>query len=581
MYSGKNVSIWVSAYALGGRSTKRWGALAVAMGLIAFTFDFLFAISLQRFFISIGLIQGGNETSFLGPLRSLAFEATLFLAAGVCRSLVIWLNSVATGISQVAFESSARRKISQWALWESRTSTGRASTLFNDIVVGSGAAVSTSYYLMGRIFMILALIVTLLYYSPALTSIVVLLLLLATPLHRQLDRSLTRASETIQHSLASASDRLMRGVKNSIFLHIHGILGLEVAGQRRLIGNYERSSRQYYSLASTRSVAPQVLGLVVVVFIATQGSGVFSQDKGALVAYLYLVMRFFQTSSDVARVTANIRGNWPRLNVLVDWHRKEFLPDRVRMNAEIEEGHAQFAAPNAVGLSLQNVSYSWGESPPVLSNASIEFPAGSTTVVLGPSGVGKTTLLLLLCRLVAPGTGRVIVHFSGSSHDLKDVRQQILSVTAYVGPDPFVISGTIRDFLMFGQEKEIGDTQLFEALEQAHCNFVKGLPDGLDHHIAEHGAGLSAGQKQRLSIARALLRRPRLLLLDEATSNLDSESERAIVDTIQALRGSITIVAVTHREALKTAADTILNFEGHGQVTLLQQSASTERQENH
>ena len=162
---------------------------------------------------------------------------------------------------------------------------------------------------------------------------------------------------------------------------------------------------------------------------------------------------------------------------------------------------------------------------------------------------------------------------SSSNHDLKDARQQLLSVTAYVGPDPFMISGTIRDFLMFGQRHEISDAQLFEALEQAHCEFVKNLPDKLEHRIAEQGAGLSAGQKQRLSIARALLRKPRLLLLDEATSNLDNESEHAIIDTVQSLRGSVTIVAVTHREALKAVADTILNFEGNGRVSVHRQPA--------
>lgn len=580
MFSESDLSNLVSAYALGGRSTKRWGALAVAIGLIAFAFDFLFAISLQRFFISIGLIQGGNETSFLGPLHSMAFETTLFLFAGISRSLVTWLNSVATGTSQVGFESAARQKISQWALWEGRASTGRVSTLFNDIVLCSAAAVSTSYYLVGRILMLLAALGTLLYYSPALTGVVLLLLVLAAPLHRQMDRSITRASGTIQKSFSGVSDRLMRGVKNSIFLHIHGILGPEISDQRQLIGKYERSSRQYYALASARGLIPQVIGLVVVVIIATQGSGVFSENKGDLVAYLYLVMRFFQTLSDTTRVTANIRGNWPRLDVLTRWYRDEFLTERTRMDRETKEGHGQVSRPDSIGFSLRDVTYSWGDGNPVLANVDIEFPAGSITVVLGPSGVGKTTLLLLLSRLVSPQTGRVVVNLPDGSHDLEEVREQILSVTAYVGPDPFVISGSVRDFLMFGQWREVSDAEIFGALELAHCDFVQGLPGGLEYRIAEQGAGLSAGQKQRLSIARALLRKPRLLLLDEATSNLDNESERAIIDTVQSLRGKVTIVAVTHREAMKVAADTILKFEGNGQVTHLPQDASAGQQAN-
>lgn len=285
----------------------------------------------------------------------------MFVFAGVCRSLITWLNSVATGISQVAFESSARRKISQWALWEGSTSTGRVSTLFNDIVLCSAAAMSTVHYFVGRVLMLVASLLTLLYYSPALTGVVLLLLVVATPLHRRLDKSITRASGTIQQSLSGVSDRLMRGVKNSIFLHIHGILGPEVSGQNRLIGNYERSSRQYYALASARGVLPQVLGILVVALIATQGSGVFSENKGDLVAYLYLVMRFFQTLSDTARVTANIRGNWPRLNILANWYRDDYSPGRSRMDRDTEAGHESVVRPDSVGFSLQDVSYSWSE----------------------------------------------------------------------------------------------------------------------------------------------------------------------------------------------------------------------------
>jgi ABC-type multidrug transport system fused ATPase/permease subunit len=554
--------------------------LAVASGLIAFAFDLFFAISLQRFFVSIGLIQGGNETAWFGPLRSLAFETMMFVFAGVCRALITWLNSVATGISQVAFESSARRKISQWALWQGNTSTGRVSTLFNDIVLCSAAAMSTFHYFVGRVLMLVASLLTLLYYSPVLTGVVLLLLLLATPLHRHLDKRITRASGTIQQSLSGVSDRLMRGVKNSIFLHIHGILGPEVSGQNRLIGKYERSSRQYYVLASARGVLPQVLGILVVALIATQGSGVFSQNRGDLVAYLYLVMRFFQTLSDTARVTANIRGNWPRLNILANWYRDDYSPGKSRMDRDTAAGHEFAVRPDSVGFSLQDVNYSWSEGNPVLANVSIELPAGGITVILGPSGVGKTTLLLLLSRLVAPETGKVVAHFPDGSHDLGDVRQRVLSVTSYVGPDPFVIAGSVRDFLMFGQWQEVSDAEMLDALELAHCDFVQGLPGGLEYRIAEQGAGLSAGQKQRLSIARALLRKPRLLLLDEATSNLDNESERAIIDTVQSLRGSVTIVAVTHREAMKVAADTILTIEGNGQVTLFPQEASAGQQEN-
>lgn len=564
----QGITVWKTAFALGGRSTWRWGVLGMVAGLAAFGFDVLFAITLQRFFVSIGLVQGGGETAVLGAIGSGTEEAALFLLAGLLRAGLAWVNNVATGISQVAFESAARQKIVQWALWEGRTSSGRVATLFNDVVVHSGGAVSTSYYLLGRLLMIAAAFLTLLTYSAFLTGIVALILVAALPLHRQIDRRISGASTTIQRSLAATSDRLMQGVKNSIFLHIHGMFGKEVVGQHRLVGQYERASRRYYGLASARAIVPQMLGLFVVVVIAIKGAGVFTENKADLVAYLYLVMRFFQALSDAARVTANIRGTWPRLEVLTDWHVAEFAPATARMDAALSESRTRPAVPDFVGLRLEDVSFSWGDAGKVLNRASIDFPAGSATVILGPSGAGKTTLLLLLSRLVAPDQGRVIATLPDGAHDLADVRQKVLSATAYVGPDPFVISGSIRDFMRYGQDRETGDDEMHHALKQAHCEFVPALPGGLDYQISEQGAGLSAGQKQRLAIARALLRRPRLLLLDEATSNLDAGSEQAIIDAVRGLHGMVTVVAVTHREALRAIADTILIVEGGGSVRL-------------
>lgn len=570
MISRKDFSTWGAAYAVGGQSANRWGGLSVVTGLLAFGFDFLFAISLQRFLGAIGLISPGDGLDglpFLGPVQSTYFEAVFFLAIGICRSLVVWANSVSTGVCQVAFEANAKRKVSQWALCDGSAATGRVANLFNDIVLCSGAAVSTSYYLLGRVLMVIAAIATLFYYSEILTAFLMIVLVVASPLHRYLDRRITFASKNIQQALANVSDRLMTGVKNSIFLHIHGILGKEVSEQRKLVSRYERSSREYYSLSSSRSVVPQILGIIVVVIIAVQGSESFASSKGDLVAYLYLVMRFFQTLSDAARVTANIRGNWPRLKLLVDWHDSEYSRVHKKMETELSEEGRVSDVPQSVGLSLRGVSYSWPDGEKVLDQVNLDFPAGSSTVVLGPSGTGKTTLLLLLCRILEPTNGQVLVNLSGVTMPIEEARDELLSTASYVGPDPFMISGTIREFLMFGQNKELDDIDFLEALKQAHCDFVCSLPEGLEHRLAEQGGGLSAGQKQRLSIARALLRKPRLLLLDEATSNLDADSEQAIIDTVRSLHGTVTVVSVTHRDALREVADTIIQFEGNGKLS--------------
>jgi len=124
-----------------------------------------------------------------------------------------------------------------------------------------------------------------------------------------------------------------------------------------------------------------------------------------------------------------------------------------------------------------------------------------------------------------------------------------------------LFAGTVGDNLRYGRP-DAGDEQVYEALRLAHAEvFVRGLPDGLDTPVGEGGSGLSGGQKQRLAIARALLPQPRLLLLDEATSALDAESEQRIRDSIEALKGRCSIVAIAHRLSTVRQADRILVLE--------------------
>jgi ABC-type bacteriocin/lantibiotic exporter with double-glycine peptidase domain len=121
---------------------------------------------------------------------------------------------------------------------------------------------------------------------------------------------------------------------------------------------------------------------------------------------------------------------------------------------------------------------------------------------------------------------------------------------------PVIISGTVRDNLLYGNATHlIEESDFDEALKLSGCSFVKNLPGNLSYELTEQGEGLSAGQKQRLALARALLRKPKVLILDEATSNLDAATESALVDTLIELKSYITIVAVTHRDALLKIAD--------------------------
>jgi ATP-binding cassette subfamily B protein len=213
-------------------------------------------------------------------------------------------------------------------------------------------------------------------------------------------------------------------------------------------------------------------------------------------------------------------------------------------------------------VRFDRVSFSYQDQP-TLHELSLDAPAGHTIALVGPTGAGKSTVLALLARFYEANSGTITIDGTPIHTLAKDsLRGQL----AYVTQEPFLFNGTVRENLLLAK-RSATDAELRKALATAHAaGFVEALPKGLDTNVGERGVKLSGGEKQRLSIARALLRDAPVLLLDEATASVDAETERQIQDALERLMAHRTCLVIAHRLSTIRKAHRIHVLE-HGRVT--------------
>lgn len=215
-------------------------------------------------------------------------------------------------------------------------------------------------------------------------------------------------------------------------------------------------------------------------------------------------------------------------------------------------------------LKAEHIDFEYEVDKPILHDVSFEAKPNMIVAFAGPSGGGKSTIFQLLERFYEPTRGTISI----GSHNIEDVslnswRSQI----GFVSQDSSIMAGTIRDNLTYGVGKNFSDERLWEALRLAYADkFVAKMPEKLNTQVGERGVKVSGGQRQRLAIARAFLRNPKILMLDEATASLDSESEAMVQQALEQLMRNRTTLVIAHRLSTIVDADKIYFIE-NGEVT--------------
>jgi ABC-type multidrug transport system fused ATPase/permease subunit len=298
------------------------------------------------------------------------------------------------------------------------------------------------------------------------------------------------------------------------------------------------------------------LPLVATVILLVAGAirivgGVLTPGDMVSVAYL------FSLSAVPVRLVGYVI--WEMASSLAGWER---VADVLAVDEKVPYGDLKATiAGEGADLDSLEIAFSYGGEAPILRGIDFDVESGSTLAVVGATGSGKTTLVLLLARLWDPDTGSISI----DGRDLRNfARSELAAEVAYVPQSAFLFDDTVRGNITLGASLPHEVVEEAARMAGAH-QFISDLPKGYDTQIGERGTTLSGGQQQRLALARALVRKPRLLLLDDATSAVDPSVEAEILRRLTKAELPATVVLVAYRRASITLADQVVYIE-HGRV---------------
>ncbi|MFF7010592.1 thiol reductant ABC exporter subunit CydD [Streptomyces fimicarius] len=530
------------------RATRLFLAAVVALGLVGALLVIAQAMLIAE------IVVGGFE----GGLTVTALRTPLLLLAAVAlgRALVAWLTELAAHRASAAVKSELRGRLLERAArlgpdWLSGQRTGSLVALatrgidalddyFARYLPQLGLAVVVPVAVLARIvtedWVSAAIIVV------TLPLIPLFMILIGWATQSRMDRQWQLLSRLSGHFLD-----VVAGLPT---LKVFGRAKAQAASIRTITSDYRRATLRTLRIAFLSSFALELLATLSVALVAvTIGMrlvhGELDLYTGLVVLILapeaYLPIR--QVGAQYHAAAEGLSAAEEIFAVLETEPRApgtEDVPDTLRLElAEVTVRHE-------------------GRAEPSLDAASLTVEPGETVALVGPSGVGKSTLLNVVLGFAVPDEGRVRVGGRDLAElDLERWRSRI----AWVPQRPYLFADTIAENVRLARP-DADDEAVLAALRDAGAyDFVAALPDGLRTPLGEDGAGLSAGQRQRLALARAFLADRPVLLLDEPTASLDGESEAGIVDAVRRLATGRTVLLVVHRPALLAVADRVVTLE--------------------
>ena len=527
------------------RGNRRQAILNVCAGIAGVILSLLFVNTMQR---SIDIASGAEEGSLY--LWVSAMAVIMFAEFGVNISR-IWIKNILGIKAQNEMQRQMLDRLlrAEWKGRDRHHSGDITNRLENDVSTVVTFLTETLPNMLSTLLMFLGAFTYLCLMDYMLALITVGMLPIFLLLSRIYISKMRKYTRRIRNFDSKVQSILQETVQNRMLIKTLecGDMVINRLDNRQINLRHHVKRRTRFSVLSNVTLhGGFAIGFLIAFLWSTYRLSQHAITFGAMTAFLQLVNRIQTPAKDLTRLAPAFVAVLTAAERLIEL---EEMPQ--------EEDGENISLPSPCGIKLCNVSFGYDDGDEnIIDNLSFDFPPGSCTAVLGETGAGKTTLIRLLLGLLKPKYGTITIYNDEQNHNMSALMRCNM---VYVPQGNTLMSGTIRDNLLMA-DPNATDHDMMDALHTACADFVAELPEGLYTTIDEKGGGLSEGQSQRITIARALLRKRSIMLFDEATSALDPETEKMLLTNILKNKEQ-TIIFITHRMAVLEYCDKRLNMD--------------------
>jgi ABC-type bacteriocin/lantibiotic exporter with double-glycine peptidase domain len=568
-----------------GKKSLIWLIVGVIVGIFLAIIEIVFSAYIIYIFSILGVVDTVSVIEQYFPrLDNLYIGLFGFILLGVVRALLHALKSISAVASSEYFLTRLKYATIKDLIESNvlKISNHEISSLFSEIYSRSGLFFLAVSNAIPLIFQASVISIFLYIISPKYTTFGLVYLFFSAIFIFTIQKKvhpIVKPMALLNNKIHKSISRL---VKNWFLIKIMRVEAFEMDRFERTLFSFTSKKMISTSFASLAEGLPSVFGVIMICFFI-----IFQFETGLLegtvfVSFLYLFLRFVQVVGQVSGFISAANSTFPdfryatsffdkfedtvisktdgKLNDCNFFNEKKYENEKFQKSV-INKNKLDKAPRIEVCDLIFNHS---GIEKTIFDKLSFTVNGGEQIGIVGASGSGKSTLLSILLGIYRTKASCVSLSNLSTNDFMERYREQV----AYAGPESFLFEGTVKENLLYGNSLGVNDKDIIHVLTLLGLkDWVNHQPNILEYLIREDSIQISTGQKQRIAIARAILRQPKLLILDEVTSNLDHETENLIINFLETLKGSVTVVIVTHRLDLITNADSILDLNACKELT--------------